>query len=61
MDGGEAEQDRAPRRVAPGQVWIACALCRHPVELADSLETVEGHVCADCAPDSETQASRRPG
>jgi hypothetical protein len=52
-DGDDARAERRSgsrtRRVAPGQVWIACASCRHPVELSDTVETVEGHVCPACA------------
>ena len=60
MEGGEADGG-AQRRIAPGQVWIACALCSKAVELSDSVDTVEGHVCAECAPDPGGQESRRPG
>jgi hypothetical protein len=55
MQGGEGEDtpehDQAetrPEGVA-GQVWVACALCGRTVELADTEQTVEGHVCPDCA------------
>lgn len=59
MDGDEADPGSGvpehpgsvrTRRIAPGQVWIACALCRSPVELADTVQTPEGHVCPRCAP-----------
>jgi hypothetical protein len=59
MEGGEresapdapAEDDAASssRRVAPGQVWIACAQCGRTIELAEAEESVEGHVCPECA------------
>lgn len=50
VDGpGEQGTEGGGRRVAPGQIWIACALCRRAVELSDSVDTVEGHVCPDCA------------
>jgi hypothetical protein len=59
MDGGEPDEvtgarseppgTARARSIAPGQVWIACALCRQPVELSDSVATVEGHVCPKCA------------
>jgi hypothetical protein len=57
MDCGDADEG-APearrsgtrtREIAPGQVWIACASCGEPVELADTIETVVGHVCPECA------------
>ena len=56
MDGGEADEaGGAPaerpargRRVAPGQVWIACALCGRPVELSDAVPAGEAFVCPDC-------------